>query len=636
MGEYSRHHLYTVDLNKPLKRHYMGLLLAEGDVQGDTFTFKVERDGEAFNATGIPYMKGYLTRSDGVTVCFDEEYLADDGTVSLTLDKKCYACTGRFTLSVQMTDYPETETTIIIIDGYMCHVKADSYVYPDGSTGTGSGSNSGSVGGVAVPDYVVTEAMAVLDKVVNAQGSRTFTLGAISDMHYGSSDYIDGVIHAAQGLKHISDRIKLDAVAVLGDYTDEHQMDTDTAITDLEEMNALLDPLRHNVNLRLKGNHDHRPDKDAQIYRYITAYSDDVVWGSRIGGYFYRDFADYKLRIICVNTTEVARSNLSVSDAQYQWFCGALDLSAKADASEWGILLLSHHPLDFTVTDGLYRFGSILRAYKNGLSWSDGTISCNYTGGKNAAAIICNIHGHLHNLLSAEMYLDAPGSSEQIGIWRMCTPAARVDYVNHYSAPWVESQWWEKTKNTADDTSFCVYCIDLDAKTVKAICYGAGYDRTLTYEGNGSSSGGESGGGSDTPTTVDNWLPISTDANGNVYNGTGYKANTRYSASSNAESDYTGIYLSGYIPVEQGDVVTLENVGLATTGDSARVNVVIFGTEKASAWEAANVETLISRFSAVLDSDGVTVKQFSIPDAGTKYIRFNASYLGADSVVKIS
>ena len=38
MGEYSRHHLYTVDLNKPLKRHYMGLLLAEGDVQGDILT----------------------------------------------------------------------------------------------------------------------------------------------------------------------------------------------------------------------------------------------------------------------------------------------------------------------------------------------------------------------------------------------------------------------------------------------------------------------------------------------------------------------------------------------------------------------------------------------------------------------
>ena len=330
-----------------------------------------------------------------------------------------------------------------------------------------------------IPDYVVTEAMSVLDKVVDAQGDRTFVLGAITDMHYGSSDYIDGVIHATQGFRHISDRIKVDALAVLGDYTDEHQMDTETAFADREECNALISQIKTD-KLCLKGNHDHTPSKSAQTFRTIMAYSDDVVWGSRIGGYFYRDFAAYKLRIICVNTTEVARDNLSVSDEQYQWFADTLDISAKEDAAEWGILLLSHHPLDWTVTDGTYKFVPIVNAYVSGASWTDGTVSCDYSG-KNAAKIIGNIHGHLHNLLTSKLYIGAPGNSAQIDVYRMCTPASRVDYVNHYSAPWAEDTWYNKTKNTAKDTSFCVYCIDLDVFTVKAFCYGAGYDREIAY-----------------------------------------------------------------------------------------------------------------------------------------------------------
>ena len=339
----------------------------------------------------------------------------------------------------------------------------------------------------SIPDYVRVEAMQVLDKVVSAQGKRTFTFAAITDMHYGSSDYIDGVIHACQGMQHISERIKLDAVAVLGDYTDEHQMDTEAAVTDLEEMNALLDPLRSNVNLRVKGNHDHRPNAAAQTYRYIMAYSDATAWGSRIGGYFYRDFDAYKLRVICLNTTEIARDNLSVSVGQYQWFADSLDLSAKEDAAKWGILLLSHHPLDWTVTDGNYRFGPIINAYQTGTMWTDGSVSCNYAG-KNAAPIIANIHGHIHNLLTDKIYVGEPGNSEQTSVWRLATPASRVDFVNHYSGVWVENAWYDKTQNTADDTSFCVYCVDLDAQTIKAFCYGAGYDRSLTYDKPGQSA----------------------------------------------------------------------------------------------------------------------------------------------------
>ena len=380
-----------------------------------------------------------------------------------------------------------------------------------------------------VPDYVVTEAMSVLDKVINAQGSRTFVLGAITDMHYGSSDYTDGVLHACQGMNHIAERIKLDALAVLGDYTDEHQMDTDTAVTDLEEMNALLDPFCNIVNLRLKGNHDHRPNAAAQTYRYIMAHSDDVVWGSRIGGYFYRDFPAYKMRIICLNTTEVARDNVSVSDAQYEFFVDTLDMSAKEDVAEWGILILSHHPLDWTVSSGACRFGNILNAYQTGGSWADGTISCNYEN-KNYATIVGNFHGHIHNLLTDKIYIGEPGNSAQTSVWRMCVPASRVDYVNHYNGVWQESSWYGKTPNTAEDTSFCIFCIDLDSHTIKAFCYGAGYDREVVY--------------------YEEQQEIV-----NIIDTVGYTNDVRYSASSHGTKTASGYVCTGEIQLSPGDIL---------------------------------------------------------------------------------
>lgn len=389
-------------------------------------------------------------------------------------------------------------------------------------------------GNETVPNYVVTEAMGVLDKVVSAQGSRTFVLGAITDMHYGSSDYTDGVVHACQGMKHISERIKLDAIAVLGDYTDEHQMDTETAVTDLEEMNALLDRFCDIVNLRVKGNHDHRPGAAAQTYRYIFAHNDDVVWGSRIGGYFYRDFTAYKLRVICLNTTEVARDNISVSDEQYNFFVNALDMSAKDDAEEWGILMLSHHPLDWTVTSGAYRFGHILNAYQTGSSWTDGTISCNFAD-KNPAKIVGNIHGHIHNLLTDKIYVGEPGNSAQTSVWRMAVPASRVDVPNHYSGIWQENATYSKTKNTAEDTAFNIVCIDLDAHTMKAFCYGAGYDRELTY--------------------YEEKKPLV-----NLIDTVGYTDNTRYSASSHGGKTADGYVLTGAIQLSAGDVLRTSGV----------------------------------------------------------------------------
>lgn len=334
-----------------------------------------------------------------------------------------------------------------------------------------------------IPDYVVAEAESVIDRVIEAQGNRTFTFAAISDLHYGNENYTDGVKHACQAMKYIDERIKLDTVAVLGDYTDGYPSeDFNDAIGDFKTVNSVLSDLRFAPNLRLQGNHDYYSEHAALVHRFIQAQSDDVVWGDKAGGYFYRDFEDCKLRIICVNTMEEDNSNIDCSKAQYEWFVQSLDLTSKEDAESWQILILSHQPLDWYSNDELI-FTNVLNAYKNGTSWTGNTVSCDFTN-KNSATIIGNIHGHIHNFKIDNLRLGNINSPDITDIIRIATPEACYGRTNpDYYPGYQEETSYPKTLNTAKDTSFVIYCVDLDTNVITAICYGAGYDRRINYLG---------------------------------------------------------------------------------------------------------------------------------------------------------
>ena len=345
-----------------------------------------------------------------------------------------------------------------------------------------------------VPNYVVAEAEDVLSRIIDAQKNRTFNVAFITDLHNNGDASDAQITHACQGISYIVERIKLDAFCCLGDNTD-NMGTTDLAdcLKDIKNCNKHKHKLMSFTDLfELMGNHDFIELRSPKTNKLISSYNTNVVWGNKTGGYFHKDYEDYKVRVIGVNTSET--SDVGVSVEQYNWFIETLDLSLKEEADKWQILILSHIPLDwhsFTV------FSYVLNAYVNGTSWTDGTYNCDYAN-KNKAKIIANVHGHIHNLLVDKMYLgNYTVSSDRINVWRIAIPEVTELYSNHYDAPWKHDTTYWKIADTAEDTSFNVLCIDLDNRKIDAICYGAGIDRTINYtvfDDTGDDSGNDNNG----------------------------------------------------------------------------------------------------------------------------------------------
>lgn len=492
----------------------------------------------------------------------------------------------------------------------------------------------------SIPDYVKTEADAVISRVMEAQTSgRVFTMAVLADMHYGSGNYTDGVDHAAQAIKYIADRIKLDVLNVQGDYTDKY-IDSDYAngISDIYAVHALLSDVDAEM-LTMGGNHDYHTTGSPQVARALQGKSDNVVWGSRTGGYYYRDFDDYKLRVIVLNTSETAggHANIACSTEQYAWFVSSLDLSDKSDVEEWQTLIMSHHPLDWSISDdGVYRFANILKAYKKGTSWSGGGVSCDFTE-KNAAKIICNVHGHLHNLLVDKICLGVLGmASDTTNVYRMCMPEACLDRPQSYGGLWNTAETYAKTANTADDTSFTVLCIDLENFTIRAINYGAGVDRTLVYYDPAEDS-------------AENMIKKAVDSSGNPFNGgQGWISGQRLNSSGAqvANADYC---VTGFIPVAKWDYLYLENMNLVIGDLNSQPNTrAVLYSSDFTMRQITTTDTILEKAhwggtdgyilneSGGAAAMGDTIGRLRIVNDGAAYIRFSTKKIDDTSVVTIN
>lgn len=330
-----------------------------------------------------------------------------------------------------------------------------------------------SVGGIysgePIPSYVRTEVERVVKRIHSHQNQNTITFIVCSDLHYTSPDNANPHAYAAYqkeavtsmgyAMKLIRENVHIDFAAMLGDMIWDSGETTEEALSAIRFVNSCLhDGFAGIPAFRLKGNHDNGEGSagftENQVFANIGIFNKDVVYDTtnRIGGYFYRDFEDLKVRVVCLNSSE--GGSCLFTEAQTTWLKSALNLSGKGEG--WRSIILSHHPLDW------------------GRSGGSSPISAVNT----ASGIVCTFHGHIHNL--------KVGTINGTEITRVAIPNAcysrENQYGTTYGVDWSEATTYSKTPGTAGNTAFCVVTIDLAEKKIYADNYGAGYDRVIAYD----------------------------------------------------------------------------------------------------------------------------------------------------------
>ena len=508
-----------------------------------------------------------------------------------------------------------------------------------------------------IPDYAITEILEVVNKVRSIQTKDSITFIAMSDSHYpadeeGLSFYdeetIASTIQANMAAKVLAYMLNVDFFAHMGDVSWGGETTTvDELKRQIEGFNSYFKEASNNIPCFIAiGNHDagdYLPDANAlpgdYLFNNFTKHSESentVIDGEEYGGYCYRDFADKKLRVFLLNTSESIVYNYTDNatlGSQRVWLANALiDLNSKADADNWSFVILCHYPADYGATMPM---SNLLKAYVEGgtitISTEKSTTSTINFSGNNMAKFIAQFHGHVHNFKTDKLSIYSNGSAVKYDANRICIPNGQFNRENYYTTvgsytdiDFSEDTSYNKTKGTANGTSFVINVINPSEEKIYSICYGAGTDRVIGYGGvtyhsitsyltNVTSSNGitytEDGskyiatinindgydlqkvyitmGGIDITSSVyadgvitipqvtgnvvitikatahpnfTNLVSTSTDSSGNIYNNTGYK-NSSYIASDGSVSTKSGYCATGFIEIPLAESRTVRIAG---------------------------------------------------------------------------
>lgn len=344
----------------------------------------------------------------------------------------------------------------------------------------------------SVPTYVVAEASRVANEVLSVRNAHSFVFGAISDLHTDGKDYpiienwsASGVKHAGQGMNAINDITQLDLVAIFGDIIVDRFNDT------YKEGFKYVRKCFHDVYkavpyIQMQGNHDELSTDTTEqgrqkYYAYIGANNVGTItdYDNKFRNYGYRDFDNYKLRVIYLNTADVSDYEVAkdcyVSTEQLNWLNNvALNLSD----TEWGIIVLSHHPLNWYGLSGLL---PALTAYK---------------AKKSGAELIAHFHGHLHNFRAERLDGNGEPTQDTNGVLTITIPNACYGRNNEYGTSsssdddtkarfgdaenGIQRQFNKKV-GAAEDTAFNVVVVDRRYRKIHCFNYGAGVDREINY-----------------------------------------------------------------------------------------------------------------------------------------------------------
>lgn len=353
---------------------------------------------------------------------------------------------------------------------------------------------------VEIPDYVTEAALELVEKIQAVKKSDSIVFIAASDAHQTSAqqNIVDGNTHAGMAMHILRENIgDMDFACYLGDYTWGSSTTTlDDGLSDIRAVNSYIDAAFYGIpQFRTSGNHDSLKYSESQngsslttdeLFPLFGAYNEGMVYGSETEGYGYRDIAAKKLRVICLNTAENGQKEY-VSDTQKLWFAETLRQTGQMEG--WSILILSHHPLDW---GDICTTSNVLKAYVDGSNVTIGGVKVDFAD-SNGAAVLANVHGHIHCFTAENLNSVANSVGTPYDVLRVATPNMCFYRNNEYGQngrpeyfgiEYGETETYNKTAGTANDTAFVVNVINPSDGTFYSFCYGAGYDRVLELSGN--------------------------------------------------------------------------------------------------------------------------------------------------------
>lgn len=115
-----------------------------------------------------------------------------------------------------------------------------------------------------------------------------------------------------------------------------------------------------------------------------------------------------------------------------------------------------------------------------------------------------------------------------------------------------------------------------------------------------------------------NLIPTSIDTDGSIYNGIGYKTNTRIRGTGEIQENYSGVSATGFIRAQCGDVVYLKGIMIENSGVS---KVHPYDESK----NACSSDSII--FSTTFTDEGNGVYSCTLTNANTAFIRVASKHI---------
>lgn len=352
------------------------------------------------------------------------------------------------------------------------------------------------------PEYISDAALAIAEKVKSVQTSDSIVFIAAADAHLDGADVYstEGNSHACAAMKALrSSLTDIDFACFLGDYGISNSTTTlDEGRQHFTEINTGLDDALTGLpQFRTPGECDGLRNSmtvndgwlsSSEIYSYVGKYNEGAAYGSTTEGYCYRDFEEKKLRVICLNTSELGENYDNVSFTQRLWL--ARTLRAVGLKTGWGVIILSHYPLDFSeagTSSSASSVGNLLRQYVDGGSVKLSGMAISFKNANNAK-IYATFHGHTHNFKTARLNDVQDTGNTEFNVLRIAVPNMCYYYNNDFQRhdgqgsesngiEFGETVSYVKTSGTANDTAFVVNVVNPSESKIYSFCYGAGHDR---------------------------------------------------------------------------------------------------------------------------------------------------------------